>query len=193
MQEETRIKDETLALRAQAGDSAAEQELLLRFTKLVRYHARRYFLVGGEAEDLIQEGMIGLFQAIRSYKPKAEGGQSFKNFAHTCVGRQIIDAVKRATSKKNQPLNDYVSVSDTDFLSSNFDLDEMLIFEEDSRALADTMSRLLTATEFKVFTMYIHGASCAEICEITGKTQKSVDNAVQRSKRKLVQALKQQE
>ena len=182
--------DERLALQAQKGDSAAEQELLVRYNKLVRYHARRYFLVGGETEDLIQEGMIGLFQAIRNYKT---GGQSFKNFAHTCVSRQIIDAVKRATSKKNQPLNDYISVNDSQEVSSDFDLDEMLISAEDSRALADMMNRLLTDTEFKVFTMYINGASCAEICEITGKTQKSVDNAVQRSKRKLVQALKQEE
>ncbi|MBQ8322704.1 MAG: sigma-70 family RNA polymerase sigma factor [Clostridia bacterium] len=187
---EVRATDEALALRAQEGDSTAEQELLLRYTKLVRYHARRYFLVGGEAEDLIQEGMIGLFQAIRGYRPKAEGGQNFKNFAHMCVGRQIIDAVKKATSKKNQPLNDYVSVADTETLLSDSDPDEILISAEDRRALEDMMSRVLTDTEFKVFTVYMNGASCAEICEITGKTQKSVDNAVQRSKRKLVQALR---
>lgn len=186
---EVRETDETLALRAQAGDSVAEQELLLRYNKLVRYHARGYFLVGGETEDLIQEGMIGLFQAIRNYKKKEDGGQNFKNFAHMCVGRQIIDAVKKATSKKNQPLNDSISVADTETLLSDFDPDEMLISAENGRAFEDAMNRVLTDTEFKVFTMYIHGASCAEICENTGKSQKSVDNAIQRSKRKLIQAL----
>ena len=106
-----------------------------------------------------------------------------------CVGRQIIDAVKKATSKKNQPLNDSISVADTETLLSDFDPDEMLISAENGRAFEDAMNRVLTDTEFKVFTMYIHGASCAEICENTGKSQKSVDNAIQRSKRKLIQAL----
>ena len=194
MQEETRIKDETLALRAQAGDSAAEQELLLRFTKLVRYHARRYFLVGGEAEDLIQEGMIGLFQAIRSYKPKAEGGQSFKNFAQTCVGRQIIDAVKRAASKKNSPLNDCVSADYADgwLIYSAFNPEDSLILNDERRELRQAMSRALSDFEYKVFNLYLEGASNAQICEVTGKSEKSVSNALQRSKTKLQEIFKKE-
>ncbi len=181
--------DEMLAIRAQAGDSNAEQELLLRYTKLVRYYARQYFLIGGETEDLIQEGMIGLFQAIKGYQNK-EGRLSFKNFAHICVRRQILDAVKKSNSKKNRPLNDYISVADSQMLLLDLDPDESLISAEDRQALDEMMTRVLTDTEFKVFTVYMNGATSTEICELTGKTQKSVDNAVQRSKRKLIKALK---
>ena len=97
-----RITDEELVERSQRGDKQATEELLLRYANLVRARARGYFLVGGETEDLIQEGMIGLYHAITDYRPSANA-TSFKNFAHLCVSRKIIDALKRSVSKKHKP------------------------------------------------------------------------------------------
>lgn len=185
--------DETLVTLAQAGYKGAEDELLMRYLNLVRFCARKFFLMGGETEDLIQEGMIGLCQAIDGYKDKDKGGQSFKNFAYLCIWRRIIDAVKTAASKKNAPLNNSVSVADVEPLFSQFDPEESVISDDDRRQLNKMMSKQLTDIEFKVFTMYMDGASVSEICEMTGKSRKSVDNAVQRSKRKLMKALKTKE
>ena len=183
------VTDETLVSLAQAGDKDAEQQLLVRYLNLVRFCARKFFLMGGETEDLIQEGMIGLCQAIDGYKCKEKGGQSFKNFAYLCIWRRIIDAVKVAASKKNAPLNNSVSVSDAELLFSNLDPEERVISDDDRRELNKMMSKQLSDIEFKVFTMYMDGASVSEICEMTGKSQKSVDNAVQRSKMKLRKVL----
>lgn len=190
-QQTQNVTDETLVSLAQTGDKDAEQQLLVRYLNLVRFCARKFFLMGGETEDLIQEGMIGLCQAIDGYKGKEHGGQSFKNFAYLCVWRRIIDAVKVAASKKNAPLNNSVSVTDAELLFSELDPEERVISDDDRRELNKMMSKQLTDIEFKVFTMYMDGASVSEICEMTGKSQKSVDNAVQRSKRKLIKALKQ--
>ena len=180
--------DETLVSMAQNGDKAAETELLVRYRNLVRFYARKFFLVGGETEDLIQEGMIGLCQAIGGFVGGGDGQRDFKKFASLCVWRQIIDAVKRAASRKNEPLKDYVSIADGEIPFSELDPEQTVILNDDTRELKEKMSRILTDTEFKVFTMYMDGRSCAEICEITGKGYKSVDNAVQRSKQKLRKA-----
>lgn len=180
--------DETLVVMAQEGDKTAEAELLLRYRNLVRFYARKFFLVGGETEDLIQEGMIGLYQAIGSFKKDGEEKRSFKKFASLCVWRQIIDAVKKAAGKKNEPLKDYVSIAYEGVTLSELDPEQTVILNDDRKELNEKMSRILTDTEFKVFTMYMDGRSSAEICEITGKGYKSVDNAVQRSKQKLRKA-----
>ena len=182
--------DEELVTLAQKGDKQAMEELLIRHAGLVRGCARGFFLIGGETEDLIQEGMIGLYGAIGDYH-EGETASSFKNFAYLCIWRRIIDAVKVAASKKNAPLNNSVSVSDAELLFSNLDPEERVISDDDRRELNKMMSKQLSDIEFKVFTMYMDGASVSEICEMTGKSQKSVDNAVQRSKRKLIKALKQ--
>ena len=179
--------DEALVARAQSGDKEAEAEILLRYRDLVRFYARKFFLVGGETEDLIQEGMIGLYQAIGNFR-LGEDGRSFQKFASLCVWRQIVDAVRKASGKKNEPLKDYVSIAD-DFAFAEPNPEETLILADDRRELNDKMTRILTDTEFKIFTMYMDGRSCAEICEITGKAYKSVDNAIQRSKQKLRKAL----
>lgn len=180
--------DETLVAMAQSGDKIAEAELLLRYRNLVRFYARKFFLVGGETEDLIQEGMIGLYQAIGSFKKENADNRGFKKFATLCVWRQIIDAVKVAAGKKNEPLKDYVSITEEGTPFYELDPEQTVILNDDRKELNEKMSRILTDTEFKVFTMYMDGRSCAEICEITGKGYKSVDNAVQRSKQKLRKA-----
>ena len=183
--------DETLVSMAQAGDKTAEAEILVRYRNLVRFYARKFFLVGGETEDLIQEGMIGLYQAIGGFKKESGEDRSFKKFASICVWRQIVDAVKKAAGKKNEPLKDYVSIADESVLFTEPDPEQLMILNDDRKELNDKMSRILTDTEFKVFTMYMDGRSCAEICEITGKEYKSVDNAVQRSKQKLRKAFQE--
>ena len=185
--------DEELVKLSKEGDKRATEELLLRHFGLVRGVARGFFLVGGETEDLIQEGMIGLYSAIVEYRNKEEGS-SFKNFAYLCVRRRIIDAVKRAASKKNSPLNDCVSADYADgwLIYSAFNPEDSLILNDERRELRQAMSRALSDFEYKVFNLYLEGASNAQICEVTGKSEKSVSNALQRSKTKLQEIFKKE-
>lgn len=187
--DEEKQTDEALVALSQNGDKHATETLLLRYAELVRGCARRFFLVGGETEDLIQEGMIGLYGAIRDFE-KREDGRSFKNFAYLCITRRIIDAVKNSGRKKNAPLNYYVSEIQEDYIATDLSPEEMLIIGDDMRELKQSMSRVLSDFEFKITSMYVDGMSCLEICEVTGKNVKSIDNAIQRSKRKLQAVLK---
>lgn len=180
--------DEQLVELAQNGDKQAMEELLLRHAGLVRGIARGFFLVGGETEDLIQEGMIGLYNAIGEFRVQENG--TFKKFAALCVSRRIIDAVKASSRKKNVPLNSYVPFPDEDLVAEDLSPEDALIMRDDRREFRQIMSGVLSDFEFKVTTMYMDGMSCAEICEATGKSGKSVDNAIQRSKRKLQEILK---
>lgn len=185
-----KYSDEKLIELAQAGDKNAVEELLGRYVGMVRSCARGFFLVGGETEDLIQEGMIGLYRAIGDFR-SCEDGSSFKNFAYLCVSRRIIDAVKHASSKKNAPLNAGVCLLDTEIVGApQLNPEDLLILSDERKELKQKMSRALSDFEFKVTTMYVDGMSCNEICEATGKSAKSVDNALQRSKRKLQEVLK---
>ena len=179
----TKKTDEELVGLSRQGDKVATEALLLRYAELVRGCARRFFLAGGETEDLIQEGMIGLYVAIGDYEKK-ENNRSFKNFAYLCVTRRIIDAVKNSARKKNAPLN-YVSELKETYVFDGLNAEDMLILDDDRRELKQLMSRTLSDFEFKIATMYVDGMSCSEICEATGKSAKSVENALQRSKRKL--------
>lgn len=191
MQKYQNCTDENCIMLAQNGDKEAEETLLIRYRNLVLSYARKFFLVGGETEDLIQEGMIGLYQAIGEYK--IEKG-NFRAFAKLCISRKIIDAVKKACSKKNGPMNNYVPiVGEQGAFTYLQDPDEKMICDDDRIELNKKMSQILTDVEFKVFTMYMDGEAIAEICERTGKNPKSVDNAIQRSKQKLRKALKTKE
>lgn len=182
--------DEKLVELFRAGDKQATEELLLRHSGLVRGIARGFFLVGGETEDLIQEGMIGLYHAVENYKTGAESS-SFKNFAYLCVSRRIIDAVRSAAREKNAPLNSGLRFDDLEFsFGTLVSPEDEMILRDDRREFRQKMSKVLSGFEFKVMTMYIDGLSCAEICEATGKPAKSVDNAIQRSKRKLQEVFK---
>ncbi len=180
--------DEELVVLSQNGDKQATEVLLLRHLELVRGCARRFFLVGGETEDLIQEGMIGLYSAIGNYEVR-EDGRSFKNFAYLCVTRRIIDAVKNSARKKNTPLNSVMELKEN-YVFEGLNAEDMLILDDDRRELKQLMIRTLSDFEFKITSMYVDGMSCAEICEATGKSVKSIDNALQRSKRKLQSVLK---
>ena len=182
----TKKTDEELVLLAKEGGQGTVEELFRRHKGLVRSCARRYFLIGGETEDLIQEGMLGLYQAIESYDAEREGGSSFKNFAYLCISRRILDAVKKAarTNAEMQPLSLEVGVAER-----GLSPEELLILSEEQREFRQKMSGELSDFEFKIMTMYMDGMACSEICEATGKPLKSVDNAVQRSKRKLLQMI----
>lgn len=182
---EEQTADEELVVRAQSGDEAATETLMHRYADLVRSRARGFFLAGGETEDLIQEGMIGLYRAICDYKPMSESGMRFKSFAFLCITRRIIDAVKASARRKNVPLNNYVSIFDNESGLMEISPEEEMIRLEDRREFLQKMSRVLSNFEFRIIVMYMDGMSCAEICAVTGKSEKSVDNAIQRSKRKL--------
>ena len=190
--EKIEVKDEELALRAQGGDKQAMDELLRRYSGVVRSRAREYFLAGGETEDLIQEGMIGLYHAVGDYKQESLG-LSFKNFAYLCVRRRIVDAVKKGARKKNSPLNGYVSLFDADEALLPLDPEDELIERENKHEFLQKMGKALSDFEFRVMIMYMEGFTTLEMCEATGKDSKSVDNAIQRSKKKLQALLKKSE
>ena len=186
---ESKKTDEELVALYQGGDKQALDGLMLRHSGLVRSCARRFFLIGGETEDLIQEGMIGLYHAIQDYK-KSETSSSFKNFAYLCVSRRIIDAVRVAASKKNTNSGYFLSALPYETADAELGPEEMLILSDERKEFRQKMSKALSDFEFKITTMYVEGMSSAEICDATGKSAKSVDNALQRSKRKLQQLLK---
>lgn len=181
--------DEQLVLRSQAGDKSAMEELFRRHSGLVRSCARQYFLIGGETEDLIQEGMIGLYRAIGDYDGNRVGCSNFKNFAYLCISRQILDAVKTVYRKKNSGML-VVQPLDAEMAETGMSPEEVLIFNDERKEFRQKMSRVLSDFEFKVTSMYVDGMTCSEICEATDKPPKSVDNAIQRSKRKLMQIYK---
>lgn len=186
-----KIPDETLVQQAQAGDKQAMEILFFRYGGVIRSKARGFFLAGGETEDLVQEGMMGLYEAVSDYK-KSEKSLSFKNFAYLCISRKIIDAVKASARKKNIPLNNYVSLFSIDWELPERDPEEELLLSESRREFMQKISGVLSDFEFKVLIMYVDGMTTTEICQGTGKDGKSVDNALQRSKKKLQKLFKTQ-
>jgi len=177
------VEDGRLAALAQGGDKSAEEALLKKYSGLVRKKARGFFLVGGETEDLLQEGMIGLYYAIGSYK---SSGGSFSSYASVCISRKIIDAVKASRRQKNRPLNDYVPISEYFDLPSYDDVERQLITSEDAKEFYRRIGNILSDAEFKVVVLYLEGMSYDEICSATGKDYKVVDNALSRAKNKLI-------
>lgn len=169
--------DEALAALAQGGEQRAEEELLNRYKSAVRARARKFFLEGGETEDLVQEGMIGLISAIRGYKMDA--GMSFKNFAYLCVNRRIYDCLRAADKTKGYEDFDPDSVSEGDTP------EDFLIAGESQAEFRLKLTSALSDFEFRVVTLYLDGLSYASIARVTGKDMKSIDNALARSKKKL--------
>ena len=174
-------KDEALVLAAQRGDASASEELLNRYKNAVRARARKYFLVGGEVDDLVQEGMIGLYKAIGDYKPTQ--GKTFKNFAYLCVTRRIVDALRAAGRRKAED-----ALTDPDAFEGGDTPEDFLLRGESRTEFQMKLLKELSDFEFRVVTMYLDGMSYSQICEATGKDFKSVDNALARSKRKLQKA-----
>ncbi len=190
------LSDERLAELSLAGDELATECILSRYKNLVRSRARMYFLAGADKDDLIQEGMIGLFKAIRDYD--GEKRSSFRGFAELCIKRQIITAIKTATRQKHLPLNSYVSLSNPmyendsqgpleDILLGGPDADpeHLVISKENAEFLNDKMNKTLSELEKSVLAFYLEGKSYQEIAELLGKPAKAIDNALQRVKKKM--------
>lgn len=177
------MNDEELVQLAQSGDKSAQEQLLLRYKKTVLSIARRFFLTGGDTEDLVQEGMCGLYSAINSYTP---GKSAFTTYAHTCIRNRILDAVGASQNLKNAPLNNSVPILEVaeDFVATSTPEDE-LIMRENRREFLQKISGYLSPMEFQVIVMYMDGLTVSEIAVALRKPNKSVDNALQRAKHKL--------
>lgn len=187
--------DEALCLKAVSGDRMAEEELVVRYNRLVRMCARPFFLAGGDSEDLIQEGMLGLLSAIRSFQ--SDNTASFRTFAEVCIKSRLISAVRAASSGKHSPLNSYISFETPsfdgipDYVSSmsaglpQKNPEDVLISREDLQEHLDTAKGQLSGFEANVLSYFLEGLSYQEIASQVKRSPKSVDNAVQRIRRKL--------
>ncbi|KSV59079.1 RNA polymerase sporulation sigma factor SigH [Acetivibrio ethanolgignens] len=192
-----KMKDEELIGKVRKGDKRAVDYLMDKYKNLVRQKARRLFLIGGDREDLIQEGMIGLYKAIRDYTPEREA--SFCSFANLCIERQIYSAIKASNRQKNLPLNTYISFSDVDFVENDakesifgnnqLNPEKLIIDKESISVLEYKLVRHLSPFEKKVFELFDEGKKYTEIAEELHKSPKSIDNALQRIKTKLNQTL----
>ena len=199
-----RMTDEEIVEIARVGDIDAQEYLINKYKNYVRAKARTYFLLGGDKEDLIQEGMIGMYKAIRDFR--SDKLSSFRAFAELCITRQIITAIKTATRQKHIPLNSYVSLNKPiydedsdrtllDVITGNkvTDPEELIISREEFTEIETKMGELLSSLEWKVLMYYLEGKSYQEIAEDLGRHVKSIDNALQRVKRKLEKYLADRE
>src|SRR3954470_5893959 len=194
--------DESLVEAARNGDDRALATLLDKYRGFARSKARSYFLVGADREDIVQEGMIGLYKAIRDYNPDMQ--TTFRAFAELCITRQIITAIKTATRQKHGPLNNYVSFSRPVLTDDDgerclgdmlpvvqvSDPADLVISAERIRALQEHFDTVLSDLEAEVLRLYVDGKSYQEIAEVLQRHVKSIDNALQRIKRKLDSHLK---
>lgn len=196
--------DEDVVEFAREGDNEALEYLINKYKNFVRAKARSYFLIGADREDIIQEGMIGLYKAIRDFR--MDKLSSFRAFAELCITRQIITAIKTATRQKHIPLNSYVSLnkpiydedSDRTLLdvisgSKITDPEELIISREEFDDIEEKMGEILSSLEWKVLMSYLEGKSYQEIAEDLNRHVKSIDNALQRVKRKLERYLEKRE
>lgn len=190
------LQDEHLIELVHSGNSDALDYLIHKYKNFVRAKARSYFLIGADREDIVQEGMIGLYKAIRDYRE--DKLTTFKAFAELCITRQIITAIKTATRQKHIPLNSYISLdkpiydeeSDRTLMdvitgAKIMNPEELIINREQFSSIEDKMNELLSDLERKVLALYLDGQSYQEISEELNRHVKSIDNALQRVKRKL--------
>ena len=191
------MADEDVVLKAKQEDNALAQEYLLhKYRNFVRAKARSYFLIGAEREDIIQEGMIGLYKATRDFKHDKLA--SFRAFAELCITRQIITAIKSATRQKHAPLNSYISLNKPvyteesertliEMLSSAkvTNPEDLIISKEELDDIERNIGHILSDLEWEVLEGYLDGRSYQEMAEVTDRSVKSIDNALQRVKRKL--------
>lgn len=194
------LVEEDVVAFAKSGDTKAEEYLIKKYKNFVRSKSRSYFLIGADREDIIQEGMIGLFKAIRDYQP--DKMTSFRSFAELCITRQIITAIKTATRQKHIPLNSYVSLNKPvyedesertllDIMTGKkiMDPEKLFISKEQVKFIESTIGQVLSDFEIKVLNAYLDGRSYVEIAGELNRSVKSIDNALQRVKRKLEKSL----
>jgi RNA polymerase sporulation-specific sigma factor len=188
--------DEELVKMAQQGDEEAGEQLIRKYKEVVKTKAHLYFMVGADRDDIMQEGMIGLFKAIKDFDHNRQA--SFRTFAELCINRQIITAIKQAARMKHSPLNTSVSLNkpiahdsqvitlaETLASDSNSDPEALLLFKEIIDYIEGNEISAFTKLEHLVWSQYLQGKSYKEISENLGKSTKSIDNAIQRTKRKL--------
>lgn len=198
------LEDDQIIELVHKGNTEALDYLITKYRNFVRAKARSYFLIGADKEDIIQEGMIGLYKAIRDYKE--EKLTSFKAFAELCITRQIITAIKTATRQKHIPLNSYISLdkpiydeeSDRTLMdvisgAKPTDPEALIIHREEFSKIEDKMAELLSDLERQVLSLYLDGQSYQEISALLDRHVKSIDNALQRVKRKLERYLEAHE
>ena len=191
------LPDETLCSMAACGDRVAEETLVTRYTRLVRTCARPFFLAGGDSEDLIQEGMVALIKAVREFAP--DKAATFRTFAEICIRNRLYSVLRASARDKHKALNQSISLDTPDFDSNSYtsgtsslaqrDPEDFLIDREHTAALLAGVRKQLSEFEAKILGYYLDGLSCREIAETVGKPPKSVDNAVQRIRRKVAQQL----
>ncbi|MBQ2897034.1 MAG: RNA polymerase sporulation sigma factor SigH [Clostridia bacterium] len=190
------LDDALLVNMSKDGDRRAADTLIERYKSFVRAKTRAYFLVGADRDDIVQEGMIGLFKAIRDFSSDKQA--SFKYFADICITRQIITAVKTATRQKHSPLNSYISLSKPVYddesertliemlsLRTSSNPEDIMIDRENLKSTEQRIRKSLSKFELEVMELYISGKSYTEIAEKLGKQPKSIDNAIQRVKKKI--------
>ena len=192
--------DEEIVAQAKSGENRAQEYLISKYENFVKVKAKSYFLIGADKEDIYQEGMIGLYKAIRDFNP--EKSTSFKAFAEICIIRQIITAIKTATRQKHIPLNTYISLNKPIYEEESertlLDVlagikitnpEELMISKEQIEYIEEKISKVLSGLELEVLTSYLDGKSYQEIACDLEKHSKSIDNALQRVKRKLEKCL----
>ena len=189
--------DEELCLLAASGNRLAEEALVTRYNRLVRTCARPFFLAGGDSEDLTQEGMVGLITAVREYDAGKEA--SFRTFAEICIRSRLYSVLRASARDKQQPLNQSLSLDDSHFDSNPLtsgtnnlaqrNPEDFLIDREHTAALLSGVRKQLSEFEAKILGYYLDGLSCREIAKTVGRPPKSVDNAVQRIRRKVARHL----
>lgn len=192
----SKLTDEEMVELIHLGNSDVLDYLITKFQPIVRMKARTYFIIGGDREDIMQEGMIGLYKAIRDFRP--DRLSSFKVFAELCITRQIITAIKTATRQKHIPLNTSISLDKPmydedqertllDIISGSTldDPEDLIIHKENFTFMEEEMNKVLSGLEKEVLTLYLEGQSYREISEVLNRQVKSIDNALQRIKRKL--------
>ena len=200
-----KLTDEDIVLRIQGGDEPAVDYLLEKYKLLVRNKAKAFYLIGGDKDDLIQEGMIGLYKAIRDFKEDKDN--SFFNFADLCISRQIYSAIKASNRKKNLPLNTYISLYEPVYGENNdneekealvniihqknvSNPEELVIDKENTSMIEYELVRRLSDLEKQVLDLYMQDLKYVQIAEVLGKEPKTIDNALTRIKTKLNQVLK---
>ena len=201
------MNDEDLIEVIKLGDKSAFNYLINRYKELVNIKVSKYFIIGAEREDIIQEGLIGLFKAIKSYKPNMKS--SFKSFANMCIERQLITAIKSSNRQKHLPLNSYLSLNISAYNEEESDSDTALIDVFDSaliedpldtitkkeyyKKIEDTIDKSLSDFEKKVLNKYINGKSYVEIANDLQTPVKSIDNAIQRIRKKAIKSMNQEQ
>lgn len=199
MTDYSKLSDNDIISFANNGDDAAMEYIIDKYKGYVRSKTRTYFLIGGDRDDLMQEGMIGLFKAIRDFDPSKQA--AFKAFADLCITRQIITAIKTATRQKHAPLNGYVSLNKNAFDDENertlFELietkvtsnpEDIYIDRENVTLIEEKINKCLSHFESEVLDRYLNGKTYIEIAAELNKSNKSIDNAIQRIKKKILSA-----